>query len=73
MFLSDLFIFFKNLWFLVLMQAVHRHIPIFVRALESSYSELLHIISNPPQGSENLLTQVHILSEDVNCNYYYYH
>lgn len=45
-------------------QAVHRHIPIFVRALGSSYSELLHIISNPPQGSENLLTQVlNVLSE----------
>ncbi|KAL1817660.1 hypothetical protein ACET3Z_020234 [Daucus carota] len=45
-------------------QAIHRHIPIFVRALGSSYSELLHIISNPPQGSENLLTQVlNVLSE----------
>lgn len=45
-------------------QAVHRHIPILVRALGSSYSELLHIISDPPQGSENLLTQVlNILSE----------
>lgn len=40
------------------MQAVHRHIPILIRALGSSYSELLHIISNPPHGSEHLLTQV---------------
>lgn len=40
------------------MQAVHRHIPILIRALGSSYSELLHIISDPPQGSEHLLTQV---------------
>ncbi|KZV46384.1 symplekin-like [Dorcoceras hygrometricum] len=45
-------------------QAVHRHVPILLRAFESPYSELLHIISNPPRGSEDLLTQViHILSE----------
>ncbi|XP_075516795.1 uncharacterized protein LOC142551442 isoform X1 [Primulina tabacum] len=45
-------------------QAVHRHVPILIRALESPYSELLQIISNPPQGSEDLLTQViNILSE----------
>lgn len=45
-------------------QAIHRHIPILMRALGSAYSELLRIISDPPQGSENLLTQVlHILSE----------
>ncbi|KAG6409207.1 hypothetical protein SASPL_132241 [Salvia splendens] len=45
-------------------QAVHRHINVLMRALGSSYSELLHIISNPPQGSEDLLTQVlHLLSE----------
>ncbi|KAA8528405.1 hypothetical protein F0562_035760 [Nyssa sinensis] len=45
-------------------QAVHRHIPILIRALGSSYTELLCIISDPPEGSENLLTQVlHILSE----------
>ncbi|KAG5018847.1 hypothetical protein JHK87_014702 [Glycine soja] len=37
-------------------QAFHRHIPIVVRALGQSYSELLRIISDPPQGSENLLT-----------------
>ncbi|XAR62039.1 hypothetical protein NMG60_11016620 [Bertholletia excelsa] len=47
-----------------MMQAIHRHIPILIRTLGSSYSELLHIISDPPQGSENLLTQVlHILFE----------
>ncbi|CAN4092268.1 unnamed protein product [Withania somnifera] len=45
-------------------QAVHRHMPILIRAIGSSCSELLHIISYPPQGCENLLTQVlHILSE----------
>lgn len=57
------------------MQAIHRHIPIFVRALGSSYSELLHIISNPPQGSENLLTQVHIYIKmlTVTTSYYNHH
>lgn len=45
-------------------QAVHRHMPILIRAIGSSCSELLRIISDPPQGCENLLTQVlHILSE----------
>ncbi|XP_057503929.1 uncharacterized protein LOC130787563 isoform X1 [Actinidia eriantha] len=45
-------------------QAIHRHVPILMRALGSAYSELLCIISDPPQGSENLLTQVlQILSE----------
>ncbi|KAI3460094.1 hypothetical protein Pfo_016757 [Paulownia fortunei] len=45
-------------------QAVHRHIAVLMRALGSSYSELLHIISNPPHGSEDLLIQVlHLLSE----------
>ncbi|CAN4122441.1 unnamed protein product [Withania somnifera] len=45
-------------------QAVHRHMPILIRAIGSSCSEMLHIISDPPQGCENLLTQVlHILSE----------
>ncbi|KAG5541930.1 hypothetical protein RHGRI_021681 [Rhododendron griersonianum] len=45
-------------------QAIHRHVPILMRALGSSYSDLLYIISDPPQGCENLLTQVlHILSE----------
>ncbi|KAJ7958867.1 Symplekin [Quillaja saponaria] len=39
-------------------QAFHRHIPILVRALGQSSSELLRIISDPPQGSENLLTLI---------------
>lgn len=40
------------------MQAVHRQVPVLMRALGTSYSELLEIISDPPHGSENLLTQV---------------
>ncbi|KAK9067824.1 hypothetical protein SSX86_011935 [Deinandra increscens subsp. villosa] len=45
-------------------QAIHRHVPILVRALGSSYPYLLKIISDPPEGSENLLTQVlHVLCE----------
>ncbi|XP_031505229.1 uncharacterized protein LOC116267565 [Nymphaea colorata] len=39
-------------------QVIHRHIPILVRNIGSSYSELLHIISEPPHGSENLLILV---------------
>ncbi|XP_044474589.1 symplekin isoform X3 [Mangifera indica] len=47
-------------------QAFHRHIPILVRALGSTCSELLHIISDPPQGSENLLTLVlQILTQET--------
>lgn len=47
-------------------QAFHRHIPILIRALGSSCSELLHIISDPPQGSENLLTLVlQILTQET--------
>lgn len=47
-------------------QAIHRHIPILLRALGSTYNELLHIISDPPQGSENLLMMVlQILAEDA--------
>ncbi|GMY17490.1 symplekin isoform X1 [Fagus crenata] len=47
-------------------QAFHRHIPILIRSLGSSCSELLHIISDPPQGSENLLTVVlEILTQDT--------
>ncbi|KAF7817075.1 Symplekin isoform A [Senna tora] len=47
-------------------QAIHRHIPILVRALRQSYSKLLHIISDPPQGSENLLTLVlQILTQET--------
>nr|GFA70370.1 symplekin isoform X4 [Tanacetum cinerariifolium] len=37
-------------------QAIHRHVPILIRALGPSYKDLLKIISDPPQGSENLLT-----------------
>ncbi|EXC01150.1 hypothetical protein L484_025526 [Morus notabilis] len=36
-------------------QAFHRHIPILIRALGSSCTELLNIVSDPPEGSENLL------------------
>ncbi|XP_050213474.1 uncharacterized protein LOC126664901 [Mercurialis annua] len=39
-------------------QAVHRHIPILIRALGSACSELLHVISDPPEGCENLLMLV---------------
>uniref|UniRef100_A0A2P2K4N9 Symplekin n=1 Tax=Rhizophora mucronata TaxID=61149 RepID=A0A2P2K4N9_RHIMU len=39
-------------------QAVHRHIPILIRALGPSYSELLSVISDPPEGCENLLMLV---------------
>ncbi|XP_073225288.1 uncharacterized protein [Cicer arietinum] len=47
-------------------QAFHRHIPNLVRALGQSYSELLSIISDPPKGSENLLTLVlQILTQDT--------
>ncbi|KAM7266183.1 hypothetical protein ACFE04_004080 [Oxalis oulophora] len=47
-------------------QAFHRHIPIVVRALGSSNSDLLHTISDPPQGSENLLTLVlQILTQET--------
>ncbi|XP_013750039.2 symplekin isoform X2 [Brassica napus] len=38
-------------------QAIHRQIPILVRTMGSS-SELLKIIADPPNGSENLLMQV---------------
>ncbi|KAH1253145.1 Symplekin [Glycine max] len=50
----------------IVKQAFHRHVPVVVRALGQSYSELLHIISDPPQGSENLLTLVlQILTQDT--------
>ncbi|KAL3634067.1 hypothetical protein CASFOL_021121 [Castilleja foliolosa] len=39
-------------------QAVHRHMAVLMRALGPSCSELLLIISNPPNGSEDLLIQV---------------
>ncbi|KAJ4971323.1 hypothetical protein NE237_004422 [Protea cynaroides] len=46
-------------------QAVHRHIPILVRTMGSS-SELLGIISDPPNGCENLLMQVlHTLTDGI--------
>ncbi|EPS73040.1 hypothetical protein M569_01716, partial [Genlisea aurea] len=45
-------------------QAVSRHISVLVRSLGSSCTELLNIISDPPQGSEDLVIQVlHVLSE----------
>ncbi|XP_022772986.1 uncharacterized protein LOC111315495 isoform X4 [Durio zibethinus] len=47
-------------------QAFHRHIPIVIRALGQLYSQLLQIISDPPQGSENLLTLVlQILTQET--------
>ncbi|KAI4353360.1 hypothetical protein L6164_002318 [Bauhinia variegata] len=44
-------------------QVVHRHIPILVRTMGPS-SDLLEIISDPPNGSKNLLMQVlHTLTD----------
>ncbi|MBA0595622.1 hypothetical protein Gorai_012485, partial [Gossypium raimondii] len=44
----------------------HRHIPIVIRALGQSCSQLLQPISDPPQGSENLLTLVlQILTQET--------
>ena len=51
--------------YLLLMQAFHRHIPIVIRALGQSYSQLLQIISDPPQGSENLLALVGSISISI--------
>jgi symplekin len=49
-----------------MVQAFHRHIPILIRELGSSYTELLQIISDPPKGSENLLTYVlQILTQEL--------
>ncbi|KAG4214486.1 hypothetical protein ERO13_A01G125300v2, partial [Gossypium hirsutum] len=46
--------------------AFHRHIPIVIRALGQSDSQLLQIISDPPPGSENLLTLVlQILTQET--------
>lgn len=42
----------------VIVQAVHRHMPTLIRASGSCYSEFLRVISDPPQGSENLLMLV---------------
>ncbi|KAF4358642.1 hypothetical protein G4B88_007892 [Cannabis sativa] len=39
-------------------QAFHRHMSILLRALGSSNSQLLSIISDPPPGSDNLLMLV---------------
>ncbi|KAL8503143.1 hypothetical protein ACS0TY_022040 [Phlomoides rotata] len=45
------------------LKAVHRQIPFLVRTIGSS-SNLLDIISNPPTGSEGLVTQaVHTLTD----------
>ncbi|KAK8705554.1 hypothetical protein V6N13_049154 [Hibiscus sabdariffa] len=50
----------------IVKQAFHRHIPIVIRALGQSYPQLLRIISDPPQGSENLLTLVlQILTQET--------
>ncbi|KAJ7961230.1 symplekin [Quillaja saponaria] len=47
----------------VVKQGVHRHVPILVRTMGSS-SDLLEIIADPPNGSENLLMQVlHTLTD----------
>ncbi|XP_038715711.1 uncharacterized protein LOC120009269 isoform X2 [Tripterygium wilfordii] len=47
-------------------QAFHRHIPILIRAVGPFYSELLNVISDPPQGSEDLLTLVlQILTQET--------
>lgn len=53
------------------MQAFHRHIPILIRALGSSCTELLTIVSDPPEGSENLLVLVCCFSEICRHCYYY--
>ncbi|XP_010921456.1 uncharacterized protein [Elaeis guineensis] len=39
-------------------QSIHRHVTVLVRTLGSSYPELLHMISDPPEGSENLIMLV---------------
>ncbi|KAJ0971547.1 hypothetical protein J5N97_019506 [Dioscorea zingiberensis] len=47
-------------------QSVHRHLPVLVKTLGPSYSELLRIVSNPPEGSEDLIMLVlDILTEKV--------
>uniref|UniRef100_A0A2P2LXN2 Uncharacterized protein LOC105112532 isoform X1 n=1 Tax=Rhizophora mucronata TaxID=61149 RepID=A0A2P2LXN2_RHIMU len=53
----DVFIAAMSLISSVVVQAIHRHIPILVRTIGSS-SKLLEIISDPPNGSEDLLMQV---------------
>ncbi|CAN1156792.1 Sympk [Linum perenne] len=55
-----------SLFFALCTKAVHRHMPILIRTLGPSYSELLHIIANPPEGCENLLMLVvQILTQDT--------
>ncbi|KAK9097056.1 hypothetical protein Sjap_022553 [Stephania japonica] len=50
----------------IIKQAIHRHVPILMKNLRASYSQLLPIVSNPPQGSENLLMLVlQILTEET--------
>ncbi|CAL9768772.1 unnamed protein product [Musa acuminata subsp. burmannicoides] len=39
-------------------QSVHQHIRNLVKNLNSSYSELLHLISDPPEGSKGLVVLV---------------
>ncbi|RRT68978.1 hypothetical protein B296_00037847 [Ensete ventricosum] len=39
-------------------QSVHQHIPNLVKNLNSSYCELLHLISDPPEGSKGLVVLV---------------
>lgn len=47
-------------------QAVYRHIATLIRALGSSCLDLFRIISDPPQGSEDLLMKVlQILTEET--------
>ncbi|KAG2380723.1 uncharacterized protein HKW66_Vig0200950 [Vigna angularis] len=52
-----------SLYFALCTKAVHRQIPILVRTMGSSL-DLLETISDPPNGSENLLMQVlHTLTD----------
>ncbi|KAK8913898.1 hypothetical protein KSP39_PZI023501 [Platanthera zijinensis] len=39
-------------------QSIHRHVPILLRNLGPSPKELQNIVSNPPEGCENLITLV---------------
>ncbi|KAL8159152.1 hypothetical protein V2J09_000689 [Rumex salicifolius] len=44
-----------SLYFALCIKAIHRHISTLIRALGSSNTELLRMISDPPKGCENLL------------------
>eukprot|EP00250_Pteridium_aquilinum_P033702 c611_g1_i1 orf=440-4438(-) len=45
-------------------QAVHKHMPVLIRTVGSSSSDVLQIISDPPVGSKNLVLLVlHVLTE----------